>query len=274
MKLLKNKLGFSLLELMIVAGMIGGMALTITKLGEMGNRSVKTNEYMFEKNSFVQEIERYLLNKDICEATFKGASLSGAPNEVKEIKSQAGRLLFEVGQVYGNRMVGFKSLSLQPEDPKPHANTSVMASVLVELEKIPQQAYGADTETRKFSIQLKMDGSEKVETCYSATDNAVDTARRMTCADFGGEFNEENNRCEQLGTPVKSAVCDLTKREFDEETQLCVPKLVEFDLNLCQTLTGSPGQEVMCPAGHVLLGLRAGTQHTSMQYKCCALMIP
>jgi hypothetical protein len=266
--------GFSLLELMMVAGMIGGMALTITKIGEMGNRSIKTNEYMFEKNSLVQEIERYLLNKDACEETFRNARLSGTPNEVTMIKSQKGDALFLVDEIYGNRMVRFKSFTLKPDDPPPHANKTLMASVIIEIEKIPSQAYGSQTEERKFSIQVKTDANERVETCYSATDNAVETARKLTCADFGGTFNEVDNRCESLGRPVKMAVCEMTDREFDESTQNCRPKLVELDTTFCQVLAWTPTRELRCPDGHIMLGLRSGNVvGTWGQIHCCPMMI-
>jgi len=268
--------GFSLLELMVVVGMIGGMALTITKIGEMGNRSVRTNEYMYEKNSFIQEIERYMLNKDFCEATLKNTSITDSPTDVSSVKSNSGREIFTVGETYGNRAVKFKKLTLQADEPGNVVNTSVMASVVIEIEKMVQQAYGSEMEQRRFSVQVKTDENGRVETCYSATDNAVETARQMICEDFGGTFNDKNDRCEKLGGPVKMAVCEMTGREYDEESETCVAKLIEFDTSFCHILSWSGSGDKICPNGHIMLGLRpnSATPGAWTQIHCCPLRIP
>lgn len=69
---IRNRLGFSLVELMVVLAALGGVALIVTKLGkdslEIQNESSMTNDY----NDLVREAHFLLNNKHNCQVSFSG----------------------------------------------------------------------------------------------------------------------------------------------------------------------------------------------------------
>lgn len=82
MRLLRNSLGIGLMEVLMGAGLLGGLSLMLMKMTESGNQNVGKIEKNIEIVNFDQEINSYLSNSDACINSFgagiPAASITGA----------------------------------------------------------------------------------------------------------------------------------------------------------------------------------------------------
>lgn len=78
MKLLANA-GFSIVEVLVAAALMGGVALGVAKLTQDQAKSTKTIETRFEYNAILNDMRQTLGNNDNCTATFGNRNATNTP---------------------------------------------------------------------------------------------------------------------------------------------------------------------------------------------------
>lgn len=84
---MKNKHGFAIVEVLVAAALLGGVALAISKLTQDQLKSTKTVETRFEYNSILNDIREILGDRASCTATFLNQNaLTLAPGTVTRMR--------------------------------------------------------------------------------------------------------------------------------------------------------------------------------------------
>ncbi len=78
-KFSRNIRGFSLVEIMIVSGIMGGMALALTQLMTQANKGKKDVELRYEYIEALNKIRMYLSDAEVCRNTFVTGTATNAP---------------------------------------------------------------------------------------------------------------------------------------------------------------------------------------------------
>lgn len=96
MKKVLNQRGSNLVELMVVASLMGGMALVGTQLTTNMNKNSKGTETKFETIQVTNEIRGHLSSKEACMLTFGAANFSTCTGSA-EVTSGVCRLSLGAG---------------------------------------------------------------------------------------------------------------------------------------------------------------------------------
>ncbi len=207
----QNK-GMSLVEVMIVAGMLGGMALVGMRLMENQQKSASYFEMKNEEASVIRSIQLTLTDKLACGETLKDHKIG---DSFEAIKNKNKKDIFMVGKIIGRNLIKIKSLSTKNNDIPEEGGTGSLF-VNIELERL-RKGYGGKSTTKELMIQATVDPSGIVTSCYTDQDATVLAAKRETCLMLGGELNEEKGNCEITSTDENSVA---TKKYIEDRLQL------------------------------------------------------
>lgn len=118
---LKSNAGFSIVEVLVAAALMGGVALGIAKLNQDQVKSTKTVETRFEYTAILNDMRQTLGNNDSCTATFLNQNATntaeGLVTNIKHVTPTGNLIKYEAdlagnGKVYGNGTVRILSYRL------------------------------------------------------------------------------------------------------------------------------------------------------------------
>jgi type II secretory pathway pseudopilin PulG len=179
--LLKNDKGMTIVNVLIAAAMMGGLALVIAQIGQNSSKIQRNAIENQDLNSFVNTVEKHMLNHEACKNTFNGIILAneGATETISEIKN------FNDITVYSTTENPAPTYQINSMLAERTAGTGL--DFKIELEKTRKgKSYGAEVVTKTIKLDASYNTSTgAVEKCFSQLDNAVSSA----CAAFGGTLN-------------------------------------------------------------------------------------
>ena len=110
--------GFSLVQVMVSVGIMGGLALAMMKMMENQTKQQKTIELKAEQGDIAAIIRQVLANKIACETTFIGMSPGDTINEIRVNSDLSAPPFAETGVKFKNNNVYIKSMYLltRPEE--------------------------------------------------------------------------------------------------------------------------------------------------------------
>lgn len=228
-----NKLdskGFSLVEVLIAAGMLGVISLGVMKISENQTEVQKKAEVNFEINSISNVISQNLLNGDACGYTLGVGNSIGSGTIIPEIKSRNNTVLFNLTTPYGNNQVKINSMILNNLVTSGTGPKYGDVSLQVTFEKTSKVIHGNKIVIKSFPLKLELDASNNLIKCYSATENAIFSAKVQSCASIKGVFNSATDMCDLsgYGTGVanshNAAVSTQYLSEYD--SQMLNPRFV------------------------------------------------
>jgi len=202
----KNNFGFALAEVMIAAGLVGGLAVVVMQLNKS---SVQTSSYAnasFDINNSLSEIKTWLSKPNVCASTFAGLAINGS---AIEIKKTGGAVLFKEGGRYGSA----KLVTLKTENIDLPADGPGSFYVVVDFER-PKSAGITQTKERKILISATT-VANKVDTCMNDSDQAVSNL----CTSLGGTF--VGTTCSNINGAL-IANGSITQNKFDPAIVLTV----------------------------------------------------
>ncbi len=181
MKILQHRAterGFSLIEIMIAAGLMGVMSLgmvSLYKMGYSGVKSVSTND---EARSITGDIASLLTSSSACLNTFGGGNpVTGFAN-LTAIKNTLNANVFQTSGacsscVYGNRSVKLNSITVGGSGTDAKTNlarytstsaTTGIALVILDWRRVGDQM-GANSVPRFFTLNVTVNGSNNITGC-------------------------------------------------------------------------------------------------------------
>lgn len=235
---LKNsRQGFTLVQTMVAAGLVGGLALVIMQTIDKQSLGLRVTEQDLVISETIAEARMYLANPESCENSVR--DLDPSRNESLIIKNKFNVDRFFEGQELGAGVkldqLNLSGVTSTSEDKKTH--TSVVFSF------VTKQKNKIKKIEKNLKIQGRLNEKGQFIDCSSFDIEAIQNARRLACQDLGGDFDTAREQCFFLeGTELKASVCRAFNSSFDESKEECT---TGFFKNLKQS----------CPPGSVLTGI-------------------
>ncbi|MBI2520097.1 MAG: hypothetical protein HYV97_06760 [Bdellovibrio sp.] len=212
--------GFTLVEMLIAAGMMGGLALALTQVLQQATKGKKDIELRYEYIDVLNRMRMYLSDEEVCTNTFTATPFtytsSTATNPLNAIirSTRSGVAItpityYEnyVAGVPGNKGMIDRKLTIQGMQLV--VNPSEMASawppavrelrqmdLQVTFQPVSPQAILPGPAVTLITINADIDTSGTIQGCYTAWD----TMSASMCADLGGSWYPNStgtppNRC-------------------------------------------------------------------------------
>ncbi|WPU64943.1 prepilin-type N-terminal cleavage/methylation domain-containing protein [Peredibacter starrii] len=172
--------GFSLVEVLVVVGLLGGLAVVMMNMTQQQTKNQVTAEVKFENLEFRRQIANVLAVKKSCERTFQTLKI-GDPLTV--IRNAAGIPVVEVGKVYGNNSLKVDALTTALT--RDNGDGTFDVDLVLNFEKTKTMALGSTTQM-KFPLMVSaLSVSAPITSCITNeglwaldTDNIYNTNSR------------------------------------------------------------------------------------------------
>lgn len=236
----KKHSGFSLAEVMVASGLVAVLAVAIMKIVDMQTRAQKKAETDLEITQIVNELHQNLLNEDACRNTLSPLSSILSSPSVPSIRSRSNTVLFSTGSTYrGIKFVSIKVMSPVLSAAVPPSSLRYGELKLqIAIERVAKRIVGVKNILKEIPLKVETNGAGKVQRCYSATENAVDTSKSQSCADIGGIFNAASDLCDLSSYPTSIDQNHSVSTQYleDWKTSILGPAFV---LKAGDTMTGN-----------------------------------
>ncbi len=180
--LTKNILGFSMVQVIIAAGLLSGLSLVMMNMQDTSNRSMKTLEARSEIMNFHSRLNAYLGDKETCETNFKNtlATTAGSAPAILVLVDSQGNELAKDGEFYGNRAFQIENMKTEWKD-----STHVNLVMVYKKGSGNSKIYGGKTTIKKISLAVTLDGagsaSDNILTCWVEFDTMINQAVTQSC---------------------------------------------------------------------------------------------
>lgn len=171
--------GISLLEVLLAAGLMGGLSLVVTQLAQNSQKSITSLESSNDVLTVVQGIQSVLSNPENCTETFRSKNASDEADAVTAIKDKSSgvfednykTIAADPNMVYGQRRLKISSYSLSDSTTDVDVASLGTTHLLVTFDK------GASSFSQNvikvIPLKVQVDGSGDITSCVSMT-TAVD----------------------------------------------------------------------------------------------------
>ncbi len=164
---IKNEDGFSLVQVVIAAGLMGVLSLFMLKMQE--NQRMNQNKIAMdgEITTFMTKLNGFLQRSDYCEKNLVGKSItSEEPFEIEKFVAPNGKVIFEKGQLYGNRFFELESIRdsdfFYDSDDKKTGNLTLLVTL-----KKHKKSFGAEHIAKKLDLMVYLDDQGTITACNS-----------------------------------------------------------------------------------------------------------
>lgn len=193
--MMKKQQGFSIVEMLIVFGLMGFAALAYVALQENASKGQKRVETKYDELEIKRLITSQLLDYRACQHTFVTEE-HVLGSTVKTIKNQA-----NIATPYTENAVinqNLKIISMKTENISPALGVIGIhdAELVVHLKKLK---VGTGDLNLRIPLKMTVDGSNKVLECFSDTNAIITTAHKKICEDLGGHVDPATGKCADAG---------------------------------------------------------------------------
>lgn len=245
-KILNDK-GVSLVNVMMAAAMLGGLALVMAKLGQ--NQSKMQRKAIEDQglNSFVNNLEKHLINNKACANTFTsvtGLNATGDSANIDEIKNLNDTVVYNTSDKAPSPQLSITNMTVT------RTGTNSVELAIEINKKTKGKSVGAKNFTKRFKLDALISGGA-ITKCYSQLDGAVQSA----CAALGGTISGAS--C--VNTYLQRQACDFESQIISitgGTTKSCSPNITnrllynkEHAASHCSAIGGrvtSIGSEYLC----------------------------
>lgn len=166
--------GFSLIEILVVMGLLGIMSLfmmSVTKIGLSGQKNVIA---MDDARNLTNEMATLLMNSTACLNTFGGKDpVASGGASATAVKNAANTAVYQINTVYGNKALRFAGVTLGGVGVQPKMNlqrytasSATQGRALAEVNWAKTaDTTGAAVLSRFFYVNVTLDGTNKITAC-------------------------------------------------------------------------------------------------------------
>ncbi len=196
---LKNNKGFTLVEVLIVAGLLAGLSLVLMNINKQQAVSQKKAETSIEMTSVHSAIVANLLNSESCTKTLAPSGDIRSAT-LTEIRNRRDEVIYNTTDIYNN-LIKIESMDIEgvsilpaviPAGTKGYGELSIRFTYEKTAKILPGTA---KTLSYVLPLRVEVDETYKVTRCYASTENAVDTAKNESCIALNGVFNLTTQKC-------------------------------------------------------------------------------
>jgi trimeric autotransporter adhesin len=180
--------GFTLLEVMVVASLMGGLALTSLKIQELNQKTTSKAFQDLEVIQTLSDIGGTISMSSQCDDLIQnGLSEPLGGKTVKVELKQIGSYLS--GSTLSSRL-SLNSLNLVVDDPETSPNRAALVINFLR----PEGSSGVKEFSRRIPMQLRRDVNGNAVGCVAEKENAMSAI----CEMVGGNFDEANSFCDSF----------------------------------------------------------------------------
>lgn len=197
-KLLGQK-GFSLPEVMLAVGLMGGMSLLVTQVVKQTDQVKKSSQTNANTYDAVYEIQSLLRDPEACLRTLENMTV---PGPVTVIRDRNGTVKYEVGREYSNRSIRLSSVTLSRNGEETLINIEI-----IKVGNKKEQGLHAGTIKKSIPINAEYSPDDRIRSCQSDVSNhveeAVTEAMERICSGMNMTYDSASRRCfttPQIGT--------------------------------------------------------------------------
>jgi type II secretory pathway pseudopilin PulG len=256
---LKLQAGFSIMEVMIAAGLLGIVTVGVLQVTKNMTKSSKTDAQRVEFAQVTNQIQSLLRDEYSCEATLSGLSPSGGGSTFPSFKRKkpdgTTSSVLTSGQVYGT---GGTPIFLKKMEIKNYNASSGIAELWVTMNKgrkdfdsmtmaekqsVGDTSYGTAVVPKVLKVQVILDGAGNIKDCISDKDDYTSGA----CAMINGDWADKVN-CKSIKVDGNGIDPSITARTHMQ---------VNSGLNVGSTLSGDPGNGAVKISSNLDVGDKA-----------------
>ena len=209
MKILSKK-GMSMVQVLIGSAMVAGIALVLAQLGLDSSKVQRGSLINAEIVQITNMVEKLMLNNQACVNTFNGVNFSSTTlQDVTSImdfgtptEPTPGRAIYTAGNDIGGNLT-LTSMQAQRgtgnlTNSWPTNEVRLFLTLTKKNEDEVRRSMGAQTIVKNFNINVQLNSSSNVESCYSDFGNYVDDVLKQVCTrtDFhGATWNSGTRSC-------------------------------------------------------------------------------
>ena len=251
-KILKSQAGISIVQTLIAAGLMGGLALVMGKLGQNQGKMQQATMISSDLTAFQNNLQKVMLSDAACFQSLSKIDSLGI-NETKDIPAIVAK--------DGTTVILSKTKSPSPKLDVVSLQAKRVSESTIEIiyklsKKNKKNSMGAQDFERKFVIDAQFnDATGKITKCFSHMSNAEVTARELACKDLCDTcWNDTLKHCdlslEFKKDLVREALADLNPVPVYEERNIVNTKTC----SKCDKSGCNP-----CPSGWVESGRSCST---------------
>ncbi|HAR42501.1 MAG TPA: hypothetical protein DCS07_07700 [Bdellovibrionales bacterium] len=195
----KSVLGFTLIETMVVLGILAGASAMVAALMQNMNRGQVQFMQSMALQDMITEITQYLRDPGACKQTMTAASIPGpgGSTNIAAIKNSTGTNAVQVNQEYGSGFGKIKPVSFKLKNTGPApANQKILTTYLeVGYQKMKMPTGWHPTQYKSINITVQSSGGP-VTVIGCATDANI--MSEAMCTALGGAYDFSDSRCKEL----------------------------------------------------------------------------
>jgi hypothetical protein len=177
MKIILNERGMSLVQVVIAAGMMSMLGLFMMRMQENQSKTQNDIEAKAEMLSFMQKFSSLMATPGYCEKNLKGIKIGRESGiSLDKFIAPNGRVVFKVGEVYGDRQIILKSIEQKEFFFDDEEETRGILSLSVALEK-KKKSFGARVLKKTLEVIVRVDEKGQIAGCASS---GIDTTGAST----------------------------------------------------------------------------------------------
>ena len=187
MKILKQNSGFSLMEVMIAASLLGVVSLGVMQIIQTQTTGLKRMEVKSTEIEFINKVTMGIKTTDACRYTFvpDGTPSVSIGDEITEIKNNNNDPIYVIGGVYDAKTITINKMTLLDPDATTKVNGQGTAQLVINYtrKKIGASA-NPQTFEKKIAIIVRLDINGYVEECFTDKVGSIEGASKQVCEQY------------------------------------------------------------------------------------------
>jgi hypothetical protein len=204
-----NFKGFGLAEVMLAAGLTGGIALTVAKLSQESARINKTAESNYEINQFMSDVAFILSDKTNCGMTIPPNSAANNYSATAIFRNQNGvavPVYRADGTKYGNN-----NFALAGIQTKKNPDDSVYLELTID--RLSKVSYGTKQIKKKLPLKVVLNPARtQIQDCFSDTEAMISQAVQNACQGNAATWDPVTATCTHQITEALCPAGQVIKR--------------------------------------------------------------
>lgn len=162
-----NRKGFSLIEMMMVLGIMGVVATGFITFMKTQNKGQQTLAAQGESHILVSEMRTYLGKYNVCANSLVGKTFRSEGLEIQEILRPSGKVKYKVGDVLAQGKLKINALTLENYEEDTVDGLQGRATLFVSIERLGD-VYGNKVVKKEINLDIVLDTSKRITSCYPA----------------------------------------------------------------------------------------------------------
>lgn len=199
---MRQQNGFSLVQLMITAGLVGGLALVLIQLVSYQNQASKKAFVDQEVFEIINRVQTTLLDSEACKKSLTSLGNLSSPTAITTLKDKNDSSINLSTQ-------NVQVISISPKQPVNIVANSGTITLSIALQR--KLTYGQLSNINKeVTVSVVTDSGNVITNCYGTLDNAISSAVNNACTSLGGVMS--GSQCLINGEILLKTIQDLKTR--------------------------------------------------------------